>query len=232
MRPCFESSSRTCTAVDDWVHFDGPRGALRGFHEAHSNASFNVCTPDSLRKCRRTPTTSPAETAKELIKEVRLPTTTSKRRPKTTCERITGKGFWVEPGLLRGRAILIESCPLLLVFQDLGGPITSGQPRQLQRSLTHIICLLNLDKLVLCVFVGVGIWMIFAGQLSWASTQRHPLGVKPGTHGKVDLLNFGGSCIPTHAEDLVGVFWGTVRSRCMKKSLQEHTYERGHKNQG
>ena len=62
------------------------------------------------------------------------------------------------------------------------------------------------------------------------STERHTLGMKADTHGKVDLLNFSRSCVFAHAKDLVGVFWGILRSRCMKKSLQEDAYERGHKN--
>ena len=126
LRPCFESSPRTCSAVDDWVHFDSPRGAFGCFHEAHSNASFDICTPDILRKRRSTATASPTQCAEELIKEVRLPTTASKCRPKTTSERITGKRVWVETGLLRGRAILIESCPLLVVFQYLHGPVRAA----------------------------------------------------------------------------------------------------------
>ncbi len=161
-----------------------------------------------------------------------MPTTTTapKCRPKTACERIAGKCIWVKPGLLRGCTVLIESHPLLLVFQNLGG--RSGQPRQLQRSVTHIICLLNFNKLVLSVLVGVCIWMVFAGQLSWMSTERHALGVKAVTHGKVDLLNFSRSCVPVHTKDLVGVFWGILRSRCMKRPLQDHGHERGHENGG
>jgi hypothetical protein len=41
------------------------------------------------------------------------------------------------------------------------------------------------------------------------------------THRKIDLLNFSGSCVLAHAEELIGIFWSMGRPRCMKEPLQE-----------
>jgi hypothetical protein len=153
-----------------------------------------------------------------------LSATTPKCRPKPACEWIPRKRFWVKPGLLRGCTVLIECRPLLFIFQNLDGPVRAEavtttitdihhMPLEFQQTcLAHSCRGSYLDDI--CGLAELGVKM-----------KRHTLRTRRSPHRKVDLLDFSGGRVLADAKDLVGVFWSTWRSRCMKKPLQEHAHK-------